>query len=146
MIHEARIVRVDHRPPAPGNIKQRLGVSRGHWEGNTLVVETTNFQPGASATNIGTVGAPPGNRFPISEKMRLVERFTRLSNDFLLYEITTEDPTVLTRPWTARFPLKLDNSYRMLEYACIEGNGTLPDWINVSRAERAAEAKGAAKP
>jgi hypothetical protein len=147
MIHEARIVPVsnaplDNRPPLPANIKQWLGVSRGHWEGATLVVETTNFQPGASATNIGTVGAPPGNRFPISDKLRMVERFTQLNNDFLLYEITTEDPVVLTRPWTARFPLKLDNNYKMLEYACIEGNRTIPDWINVSRAERAAEAAG----
>jgi hypothetical protein len=142
MIHEARIVPLDPKLPAPPNAKQWLGVSRGHWEDTTLVVETTNFRSGASATNIGVVGAPPGNRFPISEQMRLTERFTRLNSDFLLYAIKTEDPVVLTRPWTVRFPLKLDNSYKFLEYACIEGNRTIPDWINVSRAERAAQAVG----
>jgi len=100
------------------------------------VVVTTNFKPGASATNIGTVGAPPGNRFPISEQMKLTERFTRLNNDFMIYEITTEDPVVLTRPWTARFPLKLDNKFEMLEYTCHESNRVIGDWISVSQAEK----------
>jgi len=135
MIHEARIVKLN-APPPPPEIKEWLGESRGHWEGNTLVVVTTNFKPGASATNIGTVGAPPGNRFPISEQMKLTERFTRLNNDFMIYEITTEDPVVLTRPWTARFPLKLDNKFEMLEYTCHESNRVIGDWISVSQAEK----------
>ena len=141
MIHEARIVRLN-APPVPPVIKEGLGESRGHWEGNTLVVETTNVKPGASAVNIGTVGAPAGNRFPTSEKMRIVERFTRLNKDFLAYEITTEDPVVLTRPWTARFPLKLDNDFLMMEYTCHESNRVIGDWISVSQAERTAEAAG----
>jgi len=141
MIHEARIIPVDGRPPVSPAIKQWLGESRGHWEGNTLVIVTTNFKAGASATNIGVVGAPAGNRFPTSEQMKITERITRLNNDFLLYEIKTEDPVVLTRPWTARFPLKLDNSYQWWEYACHEGNRMIPDYVHASRAEREKEEK-----
>jgi hypothetical protein len=143
MIHEARIIPINGpKPPSP-KLKEWLGISRGHWEGNTLVIETTNFKPGASATNIGVVGAPPGNRFPTSEKMKTTERLTRLNDSMMLYEITTEDPVVITRPWTARFPLKLDNSYKWWEYACLEGNRTIPDYISASRAERAQAAKDA---
>ena len=136
MIHEARIVALN-APPVSPTIQEWLGVSRGHWDGNTLVVETTNFRPGASATNTGVIGSPPGNRFPISDQMKMTERFMRLNNDFLIYEITVEDPVVLTRSWTARFPLKLDNSFQILEYACTEDNHVIPDWISTSRAERA---------
>lgn len=135
MIHEARIVRLN-APPVSPNIKEWLGVSNGHWDGNTLVVETTNFKPGASATNTGVMGSPPGNRFPISDQMKMTERFTRLNNDFLIYTITVDDPVVLTHSWTARFPLKLDNSFQILEYACTEDNTMIPHWISVSRAEQ----------
>jgi hypothetical protein len=141
MIHDARIIPLGNRPPLSPKIKEWMGESRGHWEGNTLVVVTTNFKPGASMTNIGVVGAPQGNRMPTSEKMKITEKFTRLNDDMLVYEITTEDPVVLTRPWTARFPLKLDNSYVWWEYACHEGNRTIPDYISSSRAERAQQAK-----
>jgi hypothetical protein len=143
MIHDSRIVPVNGAPPLSSNIQAWMGVSRGRWEGNTLVVETSNFKPGASGVNIATIGAPPGNRFPTSERMKLTERITRLNDEFLLYEIKTEDPVVLTRDWTARFPLKLDNEFQMEEYACHEGNRTIPDWISTSRAERAAQAGGA---
>ena len=143
MIHETRIVALNAPPPSP-NIHEWLGVSRGHWDGNTLVVATTNFKPGASATNTGVMGSPPGNRFPISEQMKMTERFTRVNNDFLIYTITVEDPVVLTHSWTARFPLKLDNSYKLLEYACHEDNQVIPDWISVSHAEEA-KAKAAAE-
>ncbi len=135
MIHEARIVALN-APPVSANIKEWLGVSRGHWDGNTLVVETTNFRPGASATNTGVGGSPPGNRFPISDQMKMTEQFTRLNKDFLIYTITVEDPVVLTHSWTARFPLKLDNGFQILEYACTEDNHVIPNWISVSRAER----------
>jgi len=139
MIHEARIIPIGAPPPGSPAIKQWLGISRGRWEGpggTTLVIETTNFKPGASATNIGVAGSPQGNRFPTSERMKITERMTRLNDEMMLYEITTEDPVVLTRPWTARFPLRMDNSYKWWEYACIEGNRTIPDYISTSRAER----------
>ena len=141
MVHETRIVPVDGRPPLPAAFKQWMGESRGRWEGNTLVIETTNFRTGPSATNIGVMGSPDGNRFPVSEQMKTTERMTRLNADFLLYEIKTEDPVVLTRPWTARYPLKLDPSYEWWEYACHEGNRTIGDYINSSRAERAKPAE-----
>jgi hypothetical protein len=137
MIHETRIIPVDGRPRLSPAITQWLGESRGRWDGNTLVVETTNFKAGASMTNIGVAGSPAGNRVPTSEQMKITERITRMNDDTLLYEITTEDPVVLTRPWTARFPLKLQPAYQWWEYGCHEGNRTIGDYINASRAERA---------
>jgi hypothetical protein len=137
MVHETRIIPVDGRPRLSPTIRQWMGESRGRWDGNTLVIETTNFKAGASATNIGVMGSPEGNRFPTSEQMTITERITRLNDQFLLYEITTEDPVVLTRSWTARYPLKLDPSYEWWEYACHEGNRTIGDYISASRAERA---------
>jgi hypothetical protein len=135
MIHESRIIMLNAPPVSPA-IKEWLGVSRGHWDGNTLVVETTNFKPGASATNTGVMGSPAGNRFPISDQMKMTERFTRMNKDVLMYTITVDDPVVLTHSWTARFPLKLDNSFQILEYACTEDNNMIPHWISVSEAEQ----------
>src|SRR5690606_39417477 len=82
MIHEARIIPVDGTPPLDSDIKQWMGESRGHWEGNTLVVETTNFNGIPHMTNIGTSGSP-GYNTPTSEQLHLTERFTRISNDQL---------------------------------------------------------------
>lgn len=142
MIHESRIVALN-APPVSPNIHEWLGVSRGHFDGNSLVVETTNFRPGASATNTGVGGSPAGNRFPISEQMKMTETFTRLNKDFLIYTLTVDDPVVLTHSWTARFPLKLDNGFQILEYACAEDNHVIPNWISVTRAEQAKEAAAA---
>jgi len=139
MVHEVRIIPVDGRPRLSSAFKHWMGESRGRWEGNTLIIETTNYKSGPSATNIGVAGSPAGNRFPVSEQMKTTERITRLNNDFLLYEIKTEDPVILTRPWTARYPLKLDPTYEWWEYGCHEGNRTIGDYINASRAERAAQ-------
>jgi hypothetical protein len=139
MVHEVRVVPVDGRRDLRPVFKHYMGESRGHWEGNTLVVVTTNYRPGPSATNIGVAGSPAGNRFPVSDQMKTTERFTRLNDDIMLYEITTEDPVVLTRPWTARYPLKNDPTYDWWEYACHEGNRTIGDYIRTSRAERAAK-------
>jgi hypothetical protein len=140
MIHEDRIIYTDGRPPLKGVQQHYMGEPRGRWEGTTLVVETTNYKPGPSGTNLGVYGTPPGipggNRWPVSEQMKTIERFTRLNNDQLLYEMTVEDPIVMTRPYTVRYPLKLDNTYEWWEYACHEGNRTIRDYINTSRAER----------
>ena len=147
MIHEARIIPVDGRPGISPGIKQWLGESRGRWEGpNTLVIETTNFKAGASMTNYGTPGAPPGNRIPTSESMKITERITRTAPGMIEYEIKTEDPVVLTRSWTARFPLREEPTYEWWEYACHEGNSAVPNFITSSRAERAAKAAAAKKP
>jgi hypothetical protein len=145
MIHEARIIPVDGRAPINPAIKQWLGESRGRWEGpNTLVIETTNFKAGASMTNYGTPGAPAGNRIPTSEDMKITERITRTGPGMIEYEITTEDPIILTRPWTARFPLRDEPTYEWWEYACHEGNTAVANFITSSRAERAAK-RAAAK-
>jgi hypothetical protein len=136
MIHEDRIIYTDGRPPLPSVHKHYMGEPRGRWEGNTLVVTTTNYKPGPSGTNIGVYGSPPGNRWPVSDQMKTVERFTRLSDDHILYEMTIEDPVVMTRPYTVRYPLKQDPNYEWWEYACHEGNRTIRDYINASRVER----------
>lgn len=140
MIHEDRIIYTDGRPGLSSAHKHYMGEPRGRWEGNTLVVTTTNYRPGPSATNIGVYGSPPGNRFPVSDQMKTTERFTRLNDDFLLYEMTIEDPVVMTRPYTVRFPIKQDPTYEWWEYACHEGNRTIRDYINASRVERGLQA------
>ena len=149
MIHEDRIVYTDGRPPLKQALKHYMGEPRGRWEGTTLVVETTNYKPGPSGTNLGVYGTPPGraggNRWPVSEQMKTTERFTPLNADTMLYEMTVEDPIVMTRPYTIRYPLTRDESYEWWEYACHEGNRTIRDYINTSRAERAARGAGAGK-
>jgi hypothetical protein len=136
MIHEARIVPVDGRPPVDSGSKAWLGYSNGHWEGNTLVVETTNFNGRGSSTNIHTIGSPPYNNTPISEEYVLTERFTRTGPDSLMYQATVHDPVVWTEDWTVELPWKLDNDYDFYEYACAEDNVMIRNYINSSRAER----------
>jgi hypothetical protein len=147
MIHEDRIIYTDGRPPLKPVHKHYMGEPRGRWEGNTLVVETTNYREGPSGTNLGVYGTPAGipgaNRWPVSDQMKTTERFTRLNNDYVLYEMKVEDPVIMTRPYTVRFPLRKDESYEWWEYACHEGNRTIRDYITTSRFERAQGSKGA---
>jgi hypothetical protein len=137
MIHESRVIPTDGRAPLPSSIKQWMGESRGRWEGNTLVVETTNYQEGPPIINLAVVGSPPGNRFPYSDQMKTTERVVRLNDETWLYEITTEDPVVLTRPFTVRYPMNHDESYWWPEYACHEDNTIVRNYTNTSRHERA---------
>jgi len=138
MIHNARVIFTDGRPPLPSAHKQYMGESRGHWEGNTLVVETTNYKGGlAPMINLAVVGAPAGNRFPQSDQMKTTERVTRLNNEMWLYEIKTEDPVILTRSFTVRYPMRHDPKYEWWEYACHEGNQIVPGYVTTSRFERA---------
>jgi hypothetical protein len=83
MIHDARVVTSNDKTAVPPAIRDYMGVPRGHWEGNTLVVESTNFKGGASLTNTAVIGSPPGNRWPTSDQMRIVEKFTRINDQFL---------------------------------------------------------------
>jgi hypothetical protein len=106
--HEARIIPIDGRPHLPPSIRQWNGDPRGRWEGNTLVVETTNF-----STKSFFMGA--------TDNLRVVERFTRTAPDRIEYEITITDPTTWTRPWTAMMPLRQRHE-TLYEYACHEGN------------------------
>jgi len=140
MIHEARVIPVDGRPQVDPAIRQWMGESRGHWEGNTLVVETTNFNGLAGMTNVGTPGAPRGET-PMTLNTKVTERFTRTDDDTIQYEMLVEDPEVLTQPWKARYPMQRDDSYRFFEYACHEDNTAVRNFIVTSRYERAQAAK-----
>jgi hypothetical protein len=136
MIHEARVIPTDRRAPLAAEIEQYLGESRGRWEGTTLVVETTHYKEGPPLINLAVVGSPPGNRFPYSREMKTTERIVRLNADSWLYEITTEDPVVLTRPFTVRYPMRHDAAYFMPEYACHENNTIVPNYVRTNRHER----------
>jgi hypothetical protein len=139
MIHEARIIPVFDAEPLEPEITQWMGDSRGRWEGNTLVVETTNFNGLTGMTNVGIPGSPREDT-PTTKNMRIVERFERISDDQINYSMTVEDPEVLTQPWTARYPAFLDNSYQFFEYACHEDNTAVRNFIETSRYERAQQA------
>ena len=132
LVHETRIIPVDGRPPLDAGVRQWLGESRGRWDGDTLVIETTNFNAGSPMTIVG-----PGSKpIPTSSELRIVERLTRTGAESIDYEITVEDPVVLTGPWKAAYPWQLDRDYRFYEYACHEDNRTIRDFISSSRAER----------
>ena len=136
MIHEARVVPLDGQPHVSGDIKQWLGDSRGRWDGDTLVVETTNF---TDRTNVG------GARH--SEALKVTERYTRVDADTLELKITIDDPQTWTGPYTLSLPLKRDDGYGMYEYACHEGNLAMFNILSGARAdERAAAAKAKTQP
>ena len=122
MIHEHRIVPLDGRPHLAQNMRQWLGDSRGHWEGDTLVVDTTNFSP-----KFDFRGA--------NVRLHVIERFTRIAADTLQYEFTVDDPTIWTKPWTAVMPMR-KSAEEIYEYACHEGNFALK---NVLAGARTAE-------
>ena len=139
MIHEARVVPLDGRPH--GSIRQWLGDSRGRWEGDTLVVDTINF---VAETNLN----PKGRGIPAdaSTTMHLVERFTRVSDDTLLYQFTMDDPSTWTRSWTAEVPMSQNEDQRLYEYACHEGNYGLFGILTGARAEDQSAAPAAKNP
>ena len=136
MAHEARVIPTNGLPPLPGQIKEYLGESRGHWEGNTLVVETTNFNGLVGHTSAGVPGSP-GPLQPETPNMKIVERFTRVAPDTIEFKMTVTDPTVLaTGSYTVAYPMYLDNKYEMYEYSCHEGNTAVRNYIETSRYER----------
>jgi len=127
MVHNARIIPIDGRPH--GTVRQWVGDSRGHWEGNTLVVDTINFTDKGTAFQI-----------PTDKNFHLIEKFTRRDANTLVYEFTIDDPTVETRPWTASVPMT-KSSEPIYEYACHEGNYGMFGILKGARAEeKAAEA------
>ena len=133
MVHDARIVPLTTRPHLPEAIRHWNGDSRGRWDGETLVVETTNFSPKRASFEPGaTVALGTG------DTLRLVERFTRLDADTLLYEYTVDDPTTFTTPFTAAIPM-MRSADPIFEYACHEGNYGM---ANMLRAGRAADVEG----
>jgi len=135
ILHEMRIIPLDERPHAGRKITSYLGDSRGRWEGNTLVVETTNFNGRSAATNPGTTGSPRENNVPTSPEMKIVERFTRVDRDTLQYEAAVTDHVVFTAPYKVSFPLRFEPDYEMFEYSCHDGNYALPNLITGSQAD-----------
>jgi hypothetical protein len=131
MIHEARVIPLDARPPLGPAFKQWVGDSRGRFDGDTLVVETVNF---TDRTNVGQARH--------SDKLKITERYTRIDADTLVLRLTVEDPETWTAPWTLELPFQRDDGYGMFEYACHEGNLAMFNILSGHRAdERAAAAK-----
>ena len=121
MIHDVRIIPLDDRPRLPEDMRLWKGDSRGSWEGNTLVVETTNFNDRARFRGS-------------SANMHLVERFTRVGADTLLYQYTIDDAASFVRPWSVEVPMSTAEG-PMFEYACHEGNYGLANMLSAARAE-----------
>jgi hypothetical protein len=130
MIHETRIIPLDGRPHLNTDLHLWMGDGRGRWEGDTLVVETTNFRP-----DLTPRGANP-------KTLKLIERFTRVAPDKIHWYVTFDDPETWTRPWTYMVPLTIDDDQAIVEYACHEANYAM--W-NILRGQRTEEnARGSA--
>jgi hypothetical protein len=142
MIHEARIIPLDGRPHVSPRARLWNGDSRGHWEGDTLVVDVSNYRAaevGTVASGISTTATLKG--IAQSERMHVVERFTRADHDTILYEATVEDPQIYTTPWKVALPLNRADDYQINDYACHEGNYGLRNSLSGARVS-----EGALKP
>jgi hypothetical protein len=133
MVHETRVIPLDSRPHLPAGMGSYMGDPRGHWEGDTLVVETTNFRPETAYRGAN------------ADTLKLVERFTRIAPDKVKWAVTVEDPQTWTRPWTFAMPLTIDPSQPVLEYGCHEGNYGLANILSAARAADQKDAEEAAK-
>jgi len=131
MIHDVRVIPVDGRPQPHSNVRQWVGTSRGRWDGNTLIVETTNFN-GKNAFR----GA--------SENMKVIERFTRVADDVITYQFTVEDDATWARPWTAEMPMQKTEG-PIFEFACHESNYGIANILAGARADEKRAAEEAAK-
>jgi hypothetical protein len=125
MVHDARVIPLDGRPHLDASVRQLKGDSRGRWEGDTLVVETTNFTDRTAYRGSG-------------EHMKLIERFTRVDAETLLYEFTVNDPESFAKPWTVQIPL-VKTEGPIFEYACHEGNYGMTGLLSGAREEEAAQ-------
>jgi hypothetical protein len=136
MVHEARVIPLDGRPHASPNIRSYMGDPRGRWEGNTLVVETTNF----IGNRTGVIGGNGGG-VPTTDALKLTERFTRVSPNELKYEVTIDDPKTYVSPFKVGFPLTQEPGYQNFEYACHEGNNAMFNSLSGARAVEKAQQK-----
>ena len=140
MIHETRIIPIDGRPKLAAGISQWNGEPRGRWEGNTLVVESTNYNDKGSIGTSAATGRMRG--IPQSSSMKVTERLTPIGPDTIDYRVTIDDPKVYTKPWTVALPLNRDDSYAMYEYTCHEGNYAMANALSFGRKrDREAAAK-----
>ncbi|HEX5110186.1 MAG TPA: hypothetical protein VFV95_17165 [Vicinamibacterales bacterium] len=134
MIHETRVIPTDGRKQVGASVKNWMGTSVGHWEGDVLVVETRNIKPESAV-----------NGQPLSDEGVLIERFTLADANTLDYRVTVNDPKVYVAPWTARLPIPREEDYGYYEYACHEGNYAMPNLLAGSRAEEKRRAEAAAR-
>jgi hypothetical protein len=131
MIHEARVIPLDGSAHLPATVRSYMGDARGRWEGDTLVVETTNIRDeiayrGASAATL-----------------KLIERFTRIAPDKVRWSVTVDDPSTWTRPWAFAMQLTQDDNEQLVPYECHEGNYAMTNILSGARAEEAAAAADA---
>jgi hypothetical protein len=134
MVHDTRIIPLDGRAPLPEAIRLYMGDARGHWEGDTLVVETANFTDQTAIAGVRH-----------SEKLRLTERFTRIDPQMIDYEIHIDDPLTWERPWTMRMTVTQQPGYEIYEYSCHEGNIAMRHTLMGERAFEKAAAENAAQ-
>lgn len=138
MIHDTRIIPLDGRPALDSGIRQYMGSARGRFEGDTLVIETTNF---TDKTSVGTNGGGPPN----SEQLKLTERLTRVDPAMIEYVATIDDPGAYTAPWTIRLMITSRPGYEVHEYSCHEGNGAVGHSLSGERAYERQVAEAIAK-
>src|SRR5215471_7555048 len=139
MVHEARVIPLDSRPHESSSIRSYMGDARGHWDGNTLVVETTNFLNGKNGIGLN------GGGTPTTDALKLTERYTRTDPNTLQYEVTVDDPKTYVQPFKIAFPLTQEPGYENFEYACHEGNYAMFDSLSGARAQERAAAEAAKK-
>ena len=135
MIHEARIIPTNGRPHRPAHQRSITGDSVGRWEGDTLVVDTTNYNDKGSIATGSSQARIRG--IPQSEALHVVERFRRVDAETISYTVTIDDPNVYTKPWTVSMPLSKDEDYRIYEYACHEANYAVGNILRGARLEDA---------
>jgi hypothetical protein len=128
MVHEARVIPLDGRTQQPSSkIRSYMGHARGRWEGNTLVIETTNFLPGKSGIGLN------GGGVPTSDALKITERFTRTGTNTMNYQAIIDDPKTFVKPYTIGFPITQEKGYEIYEYACHEGNLAMSNSLSASR-------------
>jgi hypothetical protein len=137
MVHEARVIPLDGSPHVGSGVRSYMGDSRGRWEGNTLVIETTNFLPNQTGIGVNGGGAPT------SDALRITERMTRADKDTINYEMRVEDPKTFTAPFTIAYPIRQEPGYQNFEYGCHEGNHGMMNQLSGSRADERAAAEAA---
>ena len=143
MIHETRIIPIDGRPKLGAAIQQWNGEPRGHWDGTTLVVESTNYNDKGSIGTSAATGRMRG--IPQSASMKVVERFTPVGPNTIDYRVTIDDPKVYAKPWTVELPLNRDETYQMFEYSCQEGNYAMANSLSFGRKRDREAASGSSK-
>ena len=132
MIHDVRVIHLNKEDHIDDRVKLYMGDSVASWEGDTLVVETTNYNDRGMIASSSAGGRLKG--VPITENLHVVERFERVSEGTIIWSATVTDPEIYTQPFTISMPLTRDNEYVMYEYACHEGNYAVPNTLNAGRA------------